>query len=491
MFNSLADLLKKEKEWTHTENGHEVKNTTDNPLLDFFATCGAMRPRQENEILAKFLQAYYFDKLGALRCLFYCRDIRGGLGERRTFQIIYRHLGDKDPEFVVKYLYLVPEMGRFDDFYVLIGTKAEKGMWKYVKQQLDSDIFNMKNDNHQVSLLAKWLKKADSRSEKTKELGIYTAKKLGMSVYDYKRTCNKLRKYIDVVEVKMGEQRWDEIQYSKVPSRASMIYCKAFYKHDQERYEEFIQKVNTGDEKINASTLYPYDIVGKFLTGDYEGEETLQALWDNLPNYVEGENNIMVLADVSSSMSNISIRPLATSIGLAIYFATRNSGAFKNLFMAFSGNTSIVELREGMSIGDMIRTMNTGYWGSDTNLEKAFGLILDVAIRNNMPPEMMPKSLVIVSDMEINAVAGHNRCTYATHLKEMYEQHGYKLPKLVFWNVDSRNDTFLADTQDSNAILVSGQSAGTFKNVLNCLDKTMVDMMYSVLNSERYAVIQL
>lgn len=488
MSMNFADALREERKWTETENGAVAKNTTDHPLLDLFATIGALRTRSDDEIIKKFILASHEDKQGALRCLFYARDVRGGLGERNTFRVIYKYLGDAMPDVVAEYLFLVPEMGRFDDFYALINTKAEPAMWDYVKQQLELDRKSMEEEKP-CSLLAKWLKKADSRSTDTKALGIYTAKKLGMSVYDYKRLCNKLRRYIDVVEIKMTEKDWSKIEYAKVPSKAMLNYRNAFDKHDSERYQEFINKVNSGEEKINSATLYPYDIVLKCIQG--ESSDTLDALWKNLPNYVEEGQNVFVMVDVSGSMKTPNNQPLASSIGLGIYFAERNVGPYHNLFMTFSERPQIVSLDGYEGICNKIRFVQKTDWGYNTNLTKAFELLLSVSVRNNVAPEDMPSSLVIITDMEIDRADGHgDRETYATYMGRRFEEHGYKLPKLVFWNVNSRNDTFLADASNSNTILVSGQSTSTFKNLIGCLDKTPVEMMYDVLNSERYAVIK-
>lgn len=195
----FSEVMREESKWTKTENGADVKNTTDSALLDMFATIGSMRSRSEDEIIQKFELAFQEDPLGAMRCLFYARDIRGGLGERRVFRVLLPYIAEKHNFKLNINLELVPEYGRWDDLYCLIGTKSEDIMWKIIKAQLLEDKMCMESDKP-CSLLAKWLKKADASSPNTRKLGIYTAKKLGMSVYDYKRLCVKLRKYIDVVE---------------------------------------------------------------------------------------------------------------------------------------------------------------------------------------------------------------------------------------------------------------------------------------------------
>ena len=353
---NFSDVMREESKWTKTENGADAKNTTDSALLDMFATIGAMRTRSEDEIVKKFELAFQEDSLGAMRCLFYARDIHGGLGERRVFRVLLTYIANKHTEELRKNIDKIPEYGRWDDVYSLVGTKLEDNMWDDVKYQLLKDKVLMKNEESS-SLLAKWLKKADASSPNTRKLGIYTAKKLGMSVYDYKRLCNRLRKHIDVVEQRMSARQWDTINYPAVPSRAMMNYRKAFARHDQERFEEYINKVSSGEQKINAATLYPYDIVEKILYHS-ENSKVLEAQWDNLPNYVDGDVNAVVMADVSGSMYG---RPMATSIGLAMYFAERNKGAYHNLFITFSGHPEFVEIK-GKTITQKINFISRASW---------------------------------------------------------------------------------------------------------------------------------
>ena len=483
---NFSEVMREESKWTKTENGADAKNTTDSALLDMFATIGAMRTRSEDEIVKKFELAFQEDSLGAMRCLFYARDIHGGLGERRVFRVLLTYIANKHTEELRKNIDKIPEYGRWDDVYSLVGTKLEDNMWDDVKYQLLKDKVLMKNEESS-SLLAKWLKKADASSPNTRKLGIYTAKKLGMSVYDYKRLCNRLRKHIDVVEQRMSARQWDTINYPAVPSRAMMNYRKAFARHDQERFEEYINKVSSGEQKINAATLYPYDIVEKILYHS-ENSKVLEAQWDNLPNYVDGDVNAVVMADVSGSMYG---RPMATSIGLAMYFAERNKGAYHNLFMTFSGRPKFVEIK-GNTITQKINFISRASWQMNTDLEAALMKILDVAIENHCSQEEMPKSLIIISDMEIDCCTNQkHRENFYDYVSRVYKEHGYKIPNVVFWNVNSRHDVFLADKNRKGVQLVSGQSVSTFKNLIGCVDKTPVEMMYSVLNSDRYQAIQI
>ena len=486
---NFAELLRSESKWTKTENMADALNTTSSALLDMFSSLAAMRDRPDLELIKKFELAYLEDPLGALRCLFYVRDIRGGQGERHTFHVLLHHIALRYPELVRFNLPCIPHYGRWDDLYALISTPVEQEMWSFVNAQLTQDMNNMMLGKP-VSLLAKWLKKANSSNADTKKLGIYSAKKLGYSVYEYKRISSKLRKHIKVTEVDMSTRQWENIDYSSVPSRAMMIYRKAFLAHDSQRFQAYLDAVANGNQVIHSSTLYPYDIVEKILY-KHERSQVLEAQWNSLPNYVSEDSNMLVMADVSGSMRG---RPMASSIALAMYFAERNHGAYHNLFMTFSGTPQIVELK-GADLFDKVQFINKAPWGYNTDFMAAMELILDIAVRNHCTQQELPKALICITDMEFDLADKINRSTFSQHIKQMFASHGYTAPVLVFWNVYFRNDVFHADANTDNVILVSGQSASTFERIIMFLKHgcvfTPTDMMYSVLNSERYEMIRL
>ena len=233
-----------------------------------------------------------------------------------------------------------------------------------------------------ISLLAKWIKTADASSENTRKIGVLTARKLGYSVYEFKRLVRAMRRQIGVVETLMSAGRWDEIRYAAVPSRAMMIYRNAFMRHDEERFGEFVQRAARGEETVHAATLFPYDIIEKVMEMRWTGcrireDEVLEAQWRQLPDYVEAGTNALVIADTSGSMMG---RPLATSVGLAVYFAERNTGAYHNMFMSFSG-TSRIQVLKGDTLAQKLRSIDMKDWANNTNLEAAFKHVLEIAVR--------------------------------------------------------------------------------------------------------------
>lgn len=488
---NFANAIKNETKWTRTENGAVALNTTDDALLDLFGTIGALREADEARITSLFAEAYQANPLYATKILFYARDIRGdeetrGLGERRVFRIILKYCALHHPEAIRPNLDLIGVYGRYDDLYELIGTPLEDDMWAAMKKQFEEDLENMAKGNA-ISLLAKWIKTADASSPKTRALGKLTAQKLGYDVYNFKRIVRAMRKQIGIVEALMSTGRWDEIKYSEVPSRAMLIYRNAFKKHDEERFSQFAQKAVTGEEKINSGTLYPYDIIERGLDWGWcwsvSGTENnvLQAQWDQLPNYIEPGTNAIVMADTSGSMHG---RPIYTALGLAIYFAQRNVGAYHNLFMTFSCYPKYQKIK-GKTLAQIFSNLDYSGWQMNTNCKAAFNLILDTAIKNHVEPSEMPRSLIIISDMEFDQ-AGNRKWSFYDQMRARFSEYGYEIPQIVWWNVESRHDIFHADKNRKGVVICSGQSSGIFKNLIGSINMTPTEFMMKCINSKRY-----
>lgn len=471
---SFMDDLEIETGATLTENGGLALSTTGGKLLNLFAVLGALRSRP-TDVIDKFIDAYNEDADLATKMAFYGRDVRGGLGERAVGRIMLNVLALKNPAVVSANLKNIVEFGRWDDLFVLFGTLCEDDMLSLVRTQLADDVDAMLN-NENISLLAKWMPSINASSKNTVALANRLAKALDLTSKQYRKTLSALRKYIDVTEVKMSANKWTEIDYKAVPSNAMANYGSAFARHDYEGFSRYMDAVKSGDAKINAATLYPYNVI-ETMCGN---RDVAEAQWKALPNYVEGDSNFLIMADVSGSMMG---RPMETSVGLAIYFAERNHGAFANKFMTFTDIPKIVDVT-GDDLFEKYCSV-TDHVGYNTNLEAAFDAILSTAVRTKCPQADLPKALVIISDMEIDRWGGGS-LTFTEEMRKRFADAGYEMPKLVYWNVDSRKDTFLASKNDPNAILVSGQSASTFKNLIKGIDLSAFEIMVETLNDPRY-----
>ena len=391
-----------------TENGaFAYDSTAQGAMLDLFSQIGALRPRTEREIEQKFAAAFKEDKLLATKMMFYAGDIReGGLGERRTFRICLHWLAENHPEIVVKNIQLIPFYNRFDSLFTLVSTECEAVMWELIAETLTKDVRAMKastaTKHVPVSLLAKWMPSENTSSAKTRALAAKAIRALKLSPRTYRRMLSALRKHINVTERMMSAGEWGLIDYAKVPSYAMHNYGSAFAKHDYERFDAYLKSVNKGQVKINASTLYPYDLVGKYINSNYYGrccgdcyvsvkeDAVVEAQWKALPNYLTKPMNAVVMADVSGSMMSPNGRPMATSIGLAIYFAQRNTGLFHNQYMTFTNNPHFINIKEGASLLENVQQVARAGVGYSTNLEAAFRMVLSTAVGYDVPVNEMP-----------------------------------------------------------------------------------------------------
>ena len=476
---TLLDNIKKEQNYTLTENDALALNSTSDALVDLFAISGAMREREDQEITALFAKAMVEDKLSATKLAFYTRDVRGGLGERRTGRLMLKYLAENYPDIFRKNLEYIADYGRWDDLVYLLDSAADVVV-PLLKKQLDEDLANMK-EMKPVPLLAKWLPSVNTSNKETVRKGRFLAKEFNMSEKEYRKTLAALRNYLNVVETDMSANRFEDIVYPEVPSKAMNNYRNAFRRHDEERFSDFLNKVEKGEEKINSSVLYPYDIVEKYLYHSNGVDKVLEEQWKALPNYVEGENNFLVMADVSGSMYG---RPMATSVGLAMYFAERNKGPFANTFMTFSERPELVTIK-GENLFEKIRYIQNANWAMNTNLEAAFRLLLYTAVKYKTPKEEMPSSIVVITDMEIDRCVSGGWLFYDM-MKKQFEDSGYEMPNVVFWNVNSRHNTYHASFDRKGVQLASGQSTTVFESLVKGISLTPYEYMLSVLNTERY-----
>lgn len=484
---NFSDVMKQESVKKYTENGAMAYDRLNGSLITLFAQIGALRSRTEKEIEDKFASAFNEDKLLATKMLFYCGNIRGGgLGERRTFRICLKWLAKNYPSIVEKNIELIPYYNRWDSLFELVNTSCEEAMWKLVSFYLEEDLKQM-GCGKPCSLLAKWLPTETASSTKTRELAKRAIKNIGMTPRQYRKIVSSLREYIRVTERKMSLNEWETIDYSTVPSYAMARYNQAFKKHDEGRFSKYIEALNEGKTKVNASTLYPYDLVKNYMGYSSDTNLLAERQWKALPNYIQGENNIIVMADVSGSMSG---RPMETSVGLAIYFAERNKGNYQNCYMTFTNNPHFIKLSPSDTLRAKVRqVMNTDV-GYSTNLEAAFNYILANATYNEVDNKDMPKALVVISDLEIDNYIQSYGLDFVEEMKKKFASYSYTLPLLVLWNVEARNDTFLS--QDEKVLYISGQSPSTFKNVLGCLNgKTVYDLMIETLTDKRYDYVRI
>lgn len=494
----MLNLLKKEMNTTYTENGAAAYATTGSNCLDLFAGIGALRHVSEEEIIARFTRAFAEDRDIAMKILFFARDVRCGLGERRVFRVVMNWLAENEPETVKKNIEYVAEFGRFDDLFCLFGTACEKFMLEYVIKQLNADIKAMEAGEC-ISLLGKWLPSVNASSVETVKRGKRIAKAAGMNDAAYRKTLSKLRAYIHIIENNLREKDYT-FDYEKQPSRALFKYRKAFMRNDGERYDEFLNKAACGQLVLNAGHIAPYELVDPYLTSNWYGnsrtfmkniteeeKKSLNATWNALPDF-GGDENALAVIDTSGSMYSFpDPTPAAVALSLGLYFAERNKGAFKNHFIEFSARPQLIEIK-GDTFAEKLRYVASFNEIANTNLEAVFNVILETAVKNKVSQEELPSKLIIITDMEFDMCMENASATVFENAKAKFAHFGYELPQVIFWNAASRNRHQPVRMNEAGVALVSGVTPRIFSMIAGGI-LSPYSFMMEVLENSRYEMI--
>lgn len=494
----MLEYIKQEANVRKTENGAAAYASTGSNCLDLFATAGALRSESDNEIIERFIKAYTENADAAMKLLFFVRDIREGLGERRVFRTIFTWLALNEPESVKKNIAYVAEFGRYDDLLSLIGTRCEKEMLAYLKQQFEADMAALENGDN-VSLLGKWLPSVNASNSTTVLNAKKIARAFGLNDAAYRKAVSALRTQIQIIENNLREKDYC-FDYEQQPSRAMFKYRKAFIRNDGKRYREFLARVLSGEATLHADNVSPYELVEPYLISNwYENgnsfmrnitdaeKNALNATWASIPDYGGDENAIAVIDTSGSMYWDAEPIPAAVALSLGLYFAERNRGVFRNYFIEFSERPQLIEIK-GKTFVDRLRYITTFCEVANTNLEAVFDLILDAAVKNNVSREELPAKLIIISDMEFDRCVEDASVTNFKNAQMKYEAHGYKLPEIVFWNVASRNRQQPVTMNEQGVALISGVTPKIFSMVAGGNISPYTFMM-EILQSERYSKI--
>lgn len=498
-----------------TENGANAFATSGNALVDINFAVSSLRNASADEVQKKFAAAFYENALLAVKWLFFARDIRGnGMAERRLFRVCFSWLANARPELVKKLIPLVAEYGRFDDIFY---SGFEGEMWDtvvdYVAGQFKADIDNALAGKP-ISLLAKWMPSVNTSSPKTRALAKKLRRALGMDEKTYRKQLSMLRSKLKLVEVNASSGNWAEIDYNAVPSQANLKYKNAFLKHDEDRRRKYLADLEKPESgaKINAAASFPCDIVAKYVQQSsvnwnsykFSKDEALEAMWKALPDYVAGneDGSTIVVADSSGSMTscvgNSQTTALDVAFSLAIYFSEKLTGPFKDKWITFSSRPKYVDMSGCKSLADKLALSFSKAEVANTDLKKTFMLILKTAVDNNLKQEDLPSNVLLVSDMNFDQGTyqynsyGASKCALMKEIADEFAEHGYKLPKIVYWNVIGgfdRKAPLPVQMNAEGAVLVSGFSPAIAQMVFS--SKTSpYDVLVEALSAKRYQPIE-
>jgi len=498
--NSFMENLKTANNYHLTENMGLTHSQLNGDVYQMFALGGAYRKRSDEDCILLFKNAFEENESLALKCLFYLRDCRGGQGERRFFRTCFKWLAQEYPEAAARNIENLSEYGRWDDvIYACVDTPIEDKALAFIKKQLALDV-----QCKTPSLLGKWLPSENASASETKRMGNIVREYLGMSHREYRKTLSVLRERINIVERLMSANRWDEIEFDKIPSRAGLIYKNAFARRDiiAKKYEAFAKDKTT---TVNASVLYPYEVVHKVVEGTcgwgYRFEDMsatdramVEKYWNNLPDYLNGADcKMLCVVDTSGSMTGREASaPINVAIGLGMYCAEHVSGPFKNHYISFSSRPQLIKI-EGVDFVDKVRRIYKTNLCENTDLVATFEMIRKIAMQSD--PADCPTSIVVISDMEIDSGTGHwgrgSRDEYGWLFTEMeqerkkWEACGLQCPALTYWNVDARQNNIL--DLGPNVSYASGMSPVIFEQVIKGVSGW--DLCLEKLLSPRYAAV--
>lgn len=515
MDNTFMNGLKSASNYTYTENGALTHRSTDSALLDLFAMGAAYRTRSDEDVILLFKNAFRENPVYALKCLFYIRDVRGGQGERRFFRVVTKWMASHEPAAMRRNLTHVAEYGRWDDLLVFLDTPLQNDALEILRSQLALDV-----QCKTPSLLAKWLPSENTSSAKTRTSARVVRHYLNMTAKQYRKTLSILRTRINVLEKLMSEGRWDEIEFDKIPSKAGLKYKNAFARHDIERmkrnpevksYEAFAKDTET---KVNAKALYPYEVVAKATevmgcSYSYWGSRSIaksmddtdrlmvNKYWENLESYFQDKHfNALMVVDTSASMrGSDAAAPINVAISLGMYCAERAQGPFAGHYISFSRTPRLVSV-EGVDFCDKVKRIWQTNLCENTNIEATFDMLLDVALNSGCSKADLPEYLCIVSDMEFDSATSQrweygrtalNTKTLMESIREKWARHGLRMPKIIYWNVQARQNNIPEDLGCGLVSYVSGMSPSIFNTILS--GKTGYELMKEKLDSPRYSVI--
>lgn len=500
-----------------TENGATGYRTTKNPLLDLNFMVSSLRNRNEEFIVNAFVKAYYADWKYAVKWLFFLRDVWEGLGERRSFRICLKYLAISKPQVALAVMKLIPEYGRFDDLLAYIDTPLCKDVCAFLGEQLAKDVEALECGKP-VSLLAKWLPSNNTSSKEARRYAAIIANEIGMSPRQYRKTLARLRTASNVVEVQISAKDWADVDYEKVPAKANLKYDAAFYRHDAGRRTEYIKQAFLGEANVNAKGLMPYEIVHKFMRQSMRpvlhDNILAELMWQKM--LADGFNNewglddCIVVADGSGSMytnvsGSTSIRAIEVCNALAIYFAEQLKGVFHNKAITFSGRPEFIDLAPGKNLKEKLEIMLAHNEVANTNIEAVFDMLLAMAVSNQVPKEELPKQVLIISDMEFDSATAPDYWSYSRKentswrkfdetlfetISRKFDEAGYTMPRLIFWNVCGRTDTIPMVEGDNGICLLSGFSQNAAKIAANREIRDPYERLIKVLDGERYKKVE-
>lgn len=460
---------------TFTENGDLSYKSTLNANLDFF---GQASSKRNNPTLAVelFEKAYKENKEFAIMNLLFLRDIKNGNGERYLTRVCLKWLADNDPDMFIRLMYNnFVEYGRWDDMIIFANhsnTDIQDAILKLIHVQL---VYDVKHaiDNNPISLLAKWMPTESSKDIKKKNLARFIANNIFYGDYKlYRQIIGDLRSRLNLVETYLTNKDYS-FDYNAVPAGASLKYMEAFLRNDEERVKEYLESIKKNPSKMTKKVdkMYPYQLSSMARKAinmeDRDQIDYINTLWEAYSKD-DLKQSCIVVCDMSFSMTDglgpkTSCRMIDVSSSLAIYVAERLPGVLKNHFITFSRDPELVDLSNCNSFVEKLLEVDKYCKPENTDIEKVYNLLYDVAEKTD--GEGIPDYVLVLSDMEFDWGCDNEKSTLDV-LKEKFANAGFKMPRMIWWNLNGRSAKFPTIKEDDN-IYISGFSQHLFQHICN------------------------
>ena len=503
-----SSLLQRSMNEAKTGNGATTYRNTENPNLDLFYRAGGYRSNDyydtksvsDEDYIVMFKRALQQDANLAIRNLLNIRDFRhDGKGERKLFRILLDTLADDYTTYFIGLVLsgAIQELGRWDDLIYAYSHTTSNLSKSVVVDAISSELGKIVYEEKK-SLLPKWLP-TNTRNKEVYATAKKLAKDLGYSNYsEYRKAVSMMRKPLNLIESNLTSKNYDAIEIAHIPSRAFKKYQTALFTHKEQDMKSYLDDVSSGKKAMKVTGLTPNEIIKPYtedLGWNYDSSKTtrewqdavIEAQWKAMVDNSPELDNTLVMADVSGSMYGT---PITVSVSLAILFAQAAKGAFKNKFMVFSTDPNFVDIPERATLKEAVSCVMHAEWTyGSTDINSAFGKVLNVAVNNEVPQEDLPKRIVIISDMQFNSSyePGVKELPHIKAWKAKFEEYGYKLPDLVYWNVSSYDNT-PATQYEQDVALVSGFTPNTIKAVIESEDFTPDAVMRRALSKPEYDV---
>jgi len=470
--------------------GANQQSYTENGALSH----GPVRGQPMEQLSPMLLKAWNEDPRDTLKLIFQTRDCRGGKGEKQLFIMMCQWLATHSEENLVGNLLLVPEYGSWLDLVKIadatstskVESKIAENCWKILANQLYQDRTAM-HEGKPCTLVAKWVPTEGSKWDKKTKGAHKVANLLEVSMKDLRREyLTPLRQYLNVVERMMCQRAWGDIEYSKVPGHAMNKLRKAFARHDPNRFQEWSEALGRGEVKVNAKTLHPHEIVTKY-SRESSFDQVLESQWLVLQSELAKLGSLgktLVLSDVSGSMSGL---PMEVSVALGLMISSLSEAPFRDGIITFHTNPTF-HMVQGKNLMERINNVRRMSWGGSTDFTKVFDLILGRARQAELASEAMPERLVVLSDMQFNqADSGLFQGTNYQSIVKKYENYGYKVPQIVFWNLRANTVDFpIPSAHMKNVCLLSGFSPMVLKALLNRPNISPYQIVRDTIDCPRY-----